>query len=439
MIMGLGVGAFTNGFFHLVTHAWFKACLFLASGSVIHAMHHAMHQLNDHHTDPQDIRNMGGLRKTMPLTYYTFLMATIAICGVPFTSGFLSKDGILAGTLAFAQLTGNWLIPIAGFGAAGMTAFYMFRLTIEAFHHSPKTEVAKNTKENKFVIVFPLILLAVLSCWFFYSSNPINADEGWFAQKIKAPATAVPSYLQFQFLIPTERLHQESEKMLEIKQDALRQRYKKEVDEAVAAGIENKDSIEKHRAEFAQKMQHDKDMGIAMKSAIEADAAKKGEKIPFNEFAVKIEEAHIPAMIISVLIAGLGILISFAIYQFKIANPDNLARQLGPLYRLSLNKWYFDEIYDASFIWITVNGAKLLGLFDNAVIDGLVNLIAWFTRIIGHFVGLFDNVVVDGLVNLIANVTGTFGAVLRKVQTGRVQTYIALTIVGLILLFYFLI
>jgi NADH-quinone oxidoreductase subunit L len=72
MVMGLGVGAFTNGFMHLVTHAWFKAALFLASGSVIHAMHHAMHKLNDHHSDPQNIYNMGGLRKTMPWTYITF-------------------------------------------------------------------------------------------------------------------------------------------------------------------------------------------------------------------------------------------------------------------------------------------------------------------------------------------------------------------------------
>jgi NADH-quinone oxidoreductase subunit L len=134
---------------HLVTHAWFKACLFLASGSVIHAMHHSMHLKHDHHTDPQDIRNMGGLRKTMPITYATFLFACIAIAGVPLTSGFLSKDGILAGTLAFGSLSGHWFIPFAGFAAAFMTAFYMFRLCIESFHGKPKTEIAKDTHENK--------------------------------------------------------------------------------------------------------------------------------------------------------------------------------------------------------------------------------------------------------------------------------------------------
>ncbi len=133
MVMGLGVGAYTAGFFHLSTHAMFKAGLFLGSGSVIHAMHHAMHETHDH-ADPQDIRNMGGLRKYMPVTYLTFLMFTLAISGVPFTSGFLSKDELLAGTMAFGSHTGHYLIPVVGFLVAGMTAFYMFRLVFLTFH-----------------------------------------------------------------------------------------------------------------------------------------------------------------------------------------------------------------------------------------------------------------------------------------------------------------
>ncbi|KKQ19758.1 MAG: NADH dehydrogenase subunit L [candidate division TM6 bacterium GW2011_GWA2_36_9] len=205
MVMSLGACSYTTGFFHLVTHAWFKAALFLASGSVIHAMHHSMHKFHDHHTDPQDINNMGGLRRTMPLTYITFLIVTFALSGVPLTSGFLSKDGILAGTLAFAQLSGHWFIPIAGFTAAGMTAFYMFRLTIIAFHGEPKTEIAKNTHDNKFVIVFPLVLLAVLSFWFIYSPNPIDANQGWFVKNLPAPQTAVPEKYQFKFLSPLEK------------------------------------------------------------------------------------------------------------------------------------------------------------------------------------------------------------------------------------------
>ena len=149
MVMGLGVGAYTAGFFHLVTHAAFKAGLFLGSGSVIHAMHKALHHQDDHHTDAQDIRNMGGLKKKMPITFWAFVVYTLAISGVPLTSGFLSKDEILAGTLAFGNLTGHTLIPIIGFLVAGLTAFYMFRLVILTFWENIKTQRASSIFMNR--------------------------------------------------------------------------------------------------------------------------------------------------------------------------------------------------------------------------------------------------------------------------------------------------
>jgi NADH-quinone oxidoreductase subunit L len=129
MVLSIGIGAYAFAFFHLMTHAFFKACLFLGSGSVIHAMHHE-----------QDIREMGGLKKKLPITYYTFLISSLAISGIPLFSGFLSKDGILAGSLAFGELTGHWLIPIIGFSVALMTAFYMFRLVIVTFHGKPRNQ-----------------------------------------------------------------------------------------------------------------------------------------------------------------------------------------------------------------------------------------------------------------------------------------------------------
>ena len=139
MILAVGVGNYIAAFFHLVTHAMFKACLFYGSGSVIHAMHHSLHDLHDHDTDPQDIRNMGGFKTKMPITNWTMTIATLAIAGVPFFSGFLSKDAILAGTLAFAQHhPQHFILPIFGFGAAAITAFYMFRLIFMTFHGEPK-------------------------------------------------------------------------------------------------------------------------------------------------------------------------------------------------------------------------------------------------------------------------------------------------------------
>jgi len=190
MIMALGVGAYQAGFFHLTTHAMFKACLFLCSGSVIHAMHHSLHELNDHTTDAQDMRNMGGLKDKMPITYWTMLIATLAISGVPFFSGFLSKDAILAGTLSYYHLHHGWtlFLPIAGFGAAIITAFYMFRLIFMTFFgESADKKIHDNIHESPLNMTFPLMLLAGLSLAFVFTLpdtlNPIDS-HGWFTHAV---------------------------------------------------------------------------------------------------------------------------------------------------------------------------------------------------------------------------------------------------------------
>ncbi len=191
MVMALGVGAYKFAFFHLVTHAFFKACLFLGSGSVIHAMHHE-----------QDIRNMGGLRKKLPLTYATFLIASLAISGIPLTSGFLSKDGILASTFAFGSLTGYWIFAIVGFLVALMTAFYMFRLIIITFHGEPRDHHKfEHAHESPFVMAMPLAVLAMLSIFIFYTPNPFSADQGWFFNKwINSAELHAPNATRFDFM-----------------------------------------------------------------------------------------------------------------------------------------------------------------------------------------------------------------------------------------------
>ena len=116
MFLGVGTGAYVSGIFHLVTHAFFKALLFLGSGSVIHAMHHAYHATHSHE-DAQDMRNMGGLRRYMPWTFGLMLIATLAIAGIPPFSGFFSKDEILAA--AFARGRGRaGLLPVLRDGRA---------------------------------------------------------------------------------------------------------------------------------------------------------------------------------------------------------------------------------------------------------------------------------------------------------------------------------
>jgi NADH-quinone oxidoreductase subunit L len=165
MFLGVGVGAIASGIFHLVTHAFFKALLFLGSGSVIHALHHAYHETHAH-ADAQDLRNMGGLARWMPWTAGVMWLATCAIAGVPLFSGFFSKDGILAMTFARGHDHPLFYVLWAvGVAAALMTAFYMTRMMRYAFHGPNRTgETAQgHLHEAPWVMTGPLVVLAVLS------------------------------------------------------------------------------------------------------------------------------------------------------------------------------------------------------------------------------------------------------------------------------------
>lgn len=179
MFLALGSGGFIAAMFHVATHAFFKACLFLGSGSVIHSMHHVEHELEHEgkhvHFDPQDMRNMGGLKKYMPSTYVTFMLATIAIAGIPPLAGFFSKDEILAFVFnaGVNEAAGPLYLVLWGIGilAAFMTAFYMFRLTFSTFHGEFKlgkrfkeaVGSEKYLKENAISMTLPLWVLGVLS------------------------------------------------------------------------------------------------------------------------------------------------------------------------------------------------------------------------------------------------------------------------------------
>ena len=174
MFLAMGVGAFSAGIFHLMTHAFFKACLFLGSGSVIHSMHHALHKVHSH-DDAQDMRNMGGLRKAMPITFLTFLVSTIAISGIPGFSGFFSKDEIL--WQAFANpYHGNLNVVLWAIGgiAACFTAFYMFRLVFMTFYGECRIVPAAKSylHESPLVITIPLMVLGTLALFGGYLGMP---------------------------------------------------------------------------------------------------------------------------------------------------------------------------------------------------------------------------------------------------------------------------
>jgi len=152
MFLAMGVGAFGAGVFHVMTHAFFKALLFLGSGSVILAIHHE-----------QDMRKMGALKNKLPITYVTMLLGTLAISGIPFFSGFFSKDEIL--WKAFSSPFGSPWLWFVGFLTAGMTAFYMFRMIYLTFHGESRVDshVAEHVRESPLSITLPLVILAALA------------------------------------------------------------------------------------------------------------------------------------------------------------------------------------------------------------------------------------------------------------------------------------
>ena len=178
MFVGVGVGAYTAGVFHLMTHAFFKALLFLGSGSVIYAMHAAYHHTHSHE-DAQDMRNMGGLKAWMPVTWVLMWIATLAIAGIPPLSGFFSKDEILASVFARAQHSplgdASWMgipgsallyaIYAIGLASALLTAVYMTRMMLYTFHGPNRTGEAerRHLHEAPWVMTGPLVVLGILS------------------------------------------------------------------------------------------------------------------------------------------------------------------------------------------------------------------------------------------------------------------------------------
>ncbi|MEI6692685.1 MAG: NADH-quinone oxidoreductase subunit L [Chlorobium sp.] len=409
MVLGLGVGAYSAALFHLVTHAFFKACLFLGSGAIIHAMHHE-----------QDMRWMGGLRKHMPWTFATFTLATLALAGLPLTSGFMSKDAILAGAIGFANAEGGgvyYLIPVLGFFSAMLTAFYMGRQIWLVFfgesrthlkpadnHHSAHhahgddhdTHGAHEVHEVSWNMRAPLVILAVLSVFIVYSPNPLDGAEGWFMKMIKTPATVVGPANHNCAVQP--------------------------VKSAAPLMSEVLPSVAAHGATDSP-AEADSEHGTPKASEHTFADARQAE------IAHAAHAAHFPAIYISSIMVVLGISLALVAYVFKIIDPDKTAETIRPLYLFSLNKWYWDEIYEATFIKGSVVLSKMLSWFDTNVIDGIVNGVAFIVKKVAFANNSFDKYVVDGLVNFTAFSVNTTGAVLRKFQTGKVQTYVVMLLV----------
>ncbi len=298
MFLGLGVGAYAAGLFHVLTHSFFKALLFLCSGCVIHAM-----------GGEQDMRNMGGLRKKMPVTFATMLIGTLAIAGFPGFSGFFSKDEILWQTYSSPQ--GSHILWLIAVLAAVMTAFYMFRLIFMTFFNECRAseEVQHHIHEAPKSMTVPLMVLAVLSI---------------FGGLLGVPAALGGGNRVEHFLDPVFGLGKD--KLLQ------------------AAG------------------------GHGALHRVVALAAEP------HSFAPEYK-----LMLLTTVLVFAGIFASYVLYMKKRSVPESIAESNPSFYRLLLNKWYVDELYEKVFI----NPLRAFSLFlwkgiDVVVIDGLVNSTAAF-------------------------------------------------------------
>jgi len=409
MMLAVGVGNYTAAIFHLLTHAFFKACMFLGSGSVIHAMHDALHHVHSH-ADAQDMRNMGGLRRKMPWTFATFAVSTLAISGVPLTSGFLSKDAILGGSLAFAMReSAHAALPVLGFGAALMTAFYMFRLLFMTFFGEAAARADDHDREDvshahghlhesPALMTVPLVGLAAFSLFLFWSANPFA--EGWIGEVVTRES------------LPTAMAPASS----------------------MSAMIASADVTE-HVATDAPSHAPSTDA-----HSDESDVAAHGTEGHGESHDDVAHTAHQVGVVLSLIVAGAGILLSVLVYPMSRISTSRLAG--GSFARVLERKYGFDELYGFLFVRNLLRVNRASAAFDNRVVDGAVNGVG---RVLGSgrysmtwLSGAIDRAVVDGAVNGVASVIRAFGGAFRRIQTGMVQSYLLVIFTGLVVLVFIL-
>ena len=368
MVAAIGIGAYGAALFHLITHAFFKALLFLGSGSVIHGVEHGHHISSGHghgdgghggghddhgHApakkligridgdldpeDPQDMRNMGGLLNRMPRTAVTFIIGGAALSGFPFvTAGFWSKDEILA-----SAWNGHSLVFWTLFLSALLTAFYTTRQICLTFFGQPRTEMAVHAPENEGRITWPLILISPFALVLGFIGLPWSGWN-WLAGFLNP-------FLEYQHV-----------------------------------------HVHEHTFSFTP-------------------------------------------MLLSIVAALGGILLGLKVYYQKpleAGQIDPVRNALGPIWWLWHRKYFVDEFYQGTIISFSLLLSNVLYWIDDFwVIDPIVNGIGrlgvWISKVLAEF----DRLVIDGFVNLVAWFTNRMGAVLRNTQDGQVQVYMLVAVV----------
>jgi NADH-quinone oxidoreductase subunit L len=348
MIAALGIGAYVAAAFHLVTHAFFKALLFLGSGSVIHGMEHGVLHTGDHKVDPQNMFNMGGLKDKMPITFWTFLIGGFALSGFPLiTAGFWSKDEILADAFGHA----HWAVFATLAVAALLTAFYTMRQIALTFLGEPRTTEAEHAQETPWTMTLPLVILSVFAVGFGWVGIPEHFPglggllPNWFHEFVGGTLIELPEGVEF----------------------------------------------------------------------------------------------GLWPLLTSLVVALGGLTLGWLVYRdVKAGQPDPLEKPLGFLYPFLKNKWYFDEFYSFFIIRPMVWFSEVFTYMwmDRGLIDGILHTFARLALGTGHFFRYYiDKPIVNELIGDKLGAYWTFqpaGRALRKIQTGRIQTYLIGAVAALI-------
>jgi NADH-quinone oxidoreductase subunit L len=409
MVLALGVGAWFAGILHLYTHAFFKALLFLCSGSVIHAVH------------TNDMWKMGGLSKAMPWTFGTMLVASLSISGVPLFSGFVSKDKILHKTLLFnfkgtasdvlGGTTGafvDWLLPILAFAAAVLTAFYMFRLIFLTFTGEPRDEEAyEHAHESPNSMVIPLVTLALLS-----------------------------TFLVVQFVPFTTSTHFDS--------------YLHKPARADSSSHEESHASRSHAPVAPAEQEHVNDEERTNPTAIQAAGVSarvaKAESGGGHEAKAEdghgghgklYKKAHTYTLVLSLLVVVVGIGFAGLMYwaPMKVIAPGSVSGWFKPLYILFQRTYYFDELFYYGFVIPSIQFSRFLaGIVDLRIIDAFVDDVAYFTIGCSDYSWWWDDHVVDRLVLSTADSVGASGDLVRSSQDGNIRTYVGFIGTGILLL-----
>jgi NADH-quinone oxidoreductase subunit L len=418
MFMACGVGAFAIGTFHVMTHAFFKALMFLGAGSVIHGMHHE-----------QDMRRMGGLKKYMPYTYLTFLAGWLAICGIIPFSGFWSKDEILWSAASTRYIPVGWLVWIVGTIAATCTAFYMTRLVAMTFwgkekfldvhhEHTPEHEVHNEDHpapehhephiphESPPSMWVPLAVLAVLATvGGFVGISPAFTGGAHVGGRMN-----IVNFLDPIIWNPTSRLFGTHE---------IVDSYGRPPEVVERRAVAHVLTTEELHAE-ATAPPYGTEEGFNLAHSVES----KLHSETLTEWVF---------IVISLFVAAFGIGLGVLFYVKNPRLPDIWASRLKPLYEASYNKYWVDEFYGWAVTRRTMDLARAVFAFDSKVLDGAVNGSARLTRLFSRLTGGTDQYFIDGLVNAIAAfVVRLMSPLFRAAQTGFTQNYALVMVLGLV-------